>query len=466
MTTIQNLLVLLASGALVSCANVNPTPAFYQVAQTVHARTGKRVQWNRGTAGDVAAERSVAKLLGQPLTADAAVQIALLNNHDLQATLEDLGIAQADLVEAGLLRNPVFSIERRFPGRALEMDLAEEFIDIILLPLRKRVAADEFEAAKLRVAHEVIRFATDARVAFYRAQGDQQMLELWRTAVAATERSSEAALKLNEAGNTTNLDLANQEAQHLQAQLDYARAQEEAQKSREQLNQMLGVWGTQTSWKIAFRLPELPASEETITGLESRAIAQRLDLAASRQQLCAQARQLGFTRVEAIAQQLEVTAHFERDTDGAQSVGPSLKIPIPLFNQGQVALGRRQAKLRQSEQQYFALAVQIRTDVRTARDRMMLARSRVQYYKSTAIPLYRRIVAESQLQYNAMQIGVVQLLKAKQEEIDSGRGYIEALRDYWVSKSDLERAVGGSFRSTFVSLQAIGPKKLSLRKAL
>lgn len=458
--TIHNLLALLAVAALVGCTSVDPDPAFRQVANTVYSRTGKRVQWNRGTAEDTAAYVAVAKLLRRPLTAETAVQIALLNNHNVQATLEGLGIAQADLVEAGLLRNPVFTIERRFPGKALEMDLAEEFIDIILLPLRKRVAADQFEAAKLRVAHEVVKSATNARAAFYRAQGDEQILNLWRTVTGATERSAEAALRLNEAGNTTNLDLANQQAQHIQAKLDYAKAQEDAQNSREQLTAELGLWGTQTNWKIAPRLPEPSWVEESVTGLESCAVAQRLDLAAARYELYVEARRLGFTRVEAITQQLQITAHYEREKEGPQSVGPSLTLPIPIFNQGQAALSRGQARLRQSEQRYLALAVEIRSEVRAARDRMLLARSRVQYYKSTALPLRQRIVTESQLQYNAMQIGVFQLLQAKQDEINSGRGYVEALRDYWVSRADLEKAVGGSFRGKFAPLQTIGSKKI------
>src|SRR2546421_1802490 len=121
---------------VVGCAHVDPTPAFHELANTVHLRTGKRVQWNRGSAQDAEAQAAVASLLSRPLTAGSAVQVALLNNHRLQATYEELGIAQADLVEAGLLRNPIFYFERRLPGQAAEIDLVQEFVDILLLPLR------------------------------------------------------------------------------------------------------------------------------------------------------------------------------------------------------------------------------------------------------------------------------------------------------------------------------------------
>src|SRR6266566_2565644 len=173
--------------ALAGCAHVDPNPAFQELANTVHLRTGKRVQWNRGNAEDAEAQAAVSSLLSRPLTADSAVQVALLNNHNLQATYEELGIAQADLVEAGLLRNPIFTFQRRFPGEAMEMDLLKEFTDILLLPLRKRIAAAQFEAAKLRVGHEVLDLAAEVRAAFYEHQGDQQLVDLRKTVAEATE---------------------------------------------------------------------------------------------------------------------------------------------------------------------------------------------------------------------------------------------------------------------------------------
>src|SRR6266516_3836628 len=262
--------------ALAGCAHVDPNPAFRERANTVHLRTGKRVQWNRGSAEDAQAQAAVASLLKRPLTADSAVQVALLNNHNLQATYEELGIAQADLVEAGLLRNPIFTFQRRFPGQALEMDVLKEFIDILLLPLRKRIAAAQFEAAKLRVGHEVLNLAGEVRVAFYEHQGDQHLVDLRKTVAEATERSAETALKMKEAGNLRNLDLANEQATHAQAKIELAKAQSEAVQSREKLNKLMGAFGAQTNWTVASRLSELPGNEVSTAQLESRAIQQRL----------------------------------------------------------------------------------------------------------------------------------------------------------------------------------------------
>src|SRR5947209_32421 len=260
MKVIKSSILVLTAGALVGCAHVDPNPAFRELANTVHLRTGKRVQWNRGSAEDAEAQAAVASLLRHPLTANSAVQIALLNNHNLQATYEELGIAQADLVEAGLLRNPIFTFERRLPGQALEADLLKEFIDILLLPLRKRIAAAQFEAAKLRVGHEILNLAGEVRAAFYEHQGDQQLVDLRKTVAEGTERSAETALHLHEAGNLKNLDLATEQASHAQAEIELAKAQSEATRSREKLNKLMGAFGEQTNWTVASRLPDLPGN--------------------------------------------------------------------------------------------------------------------------------------------------------------------------------------------------------------
>ena len=378
------------------------------------------------------------------------------NNHTLQATYEELGIAQADLVEAGLLRNPIFTFERRFPGQAAEIDLLKEFIDIVLLPLRKRIAAAQFEAAKLRVGHEILKTAAEVRAAFYEHQGDQQLVDLRKTVAEATERSAETALKMKEAGNLRNLDLANEQATHAQAKIELAKAQGEAVQSREKLNKLMGAFGAQTNWTVASRLPELPGGEVSTSQLESRAIQQRLDLAAARQQFIAEARARGIARAEAILEKAEFGAHYEREIEGTYSIGPSVNVPIPIFNQGQPASARASAKMRQAGQRYLALAADIRSDVRAARDKMLLSRREVEYFKSTALPTRTRVTEESQLEYNAMQIGPFQLLQAKQEEVKTGAESVEALRDYWVARAELEKAVGGSLSGKFVSLQREG----------
>lgn len=444
-------LILCALLVATTCGAAKLDQSINEVTAEVQSRTGKRVQWNRAQ-NNAEAQSYVRAQLRRPLTANSAVQIALLNNHQLQATFEEIGLAQADLIEAGLLRNPLFEFERRWPGQALEADVFAELLDLLFLPLRKRAAAAELAAAKLRVGHEIIKLAGEARAAFYENQGNEQLGEIGASAAEASGASAEAALRLNEAGNTRTLDLANEAALHMQAKLDFAKAQAAAIESREKLNKLMGVWGEQTSWKAATRLPDPPAQEIGPRGLESRAVAQRMDLAALKQEAFASAQRLGPARFQEIAQQFEFGGHYEHEPDHGESGGPSIRMPIPIFNFGQGAKARAEARVRQLRERYLGLGVEIRSEVRSARDRMLLARERAAYIKSEALPLRRRVLEETQLHYNAMQVGVFELLRAKQEEANAGREYVEALREYWVARAELEKAVGGSLNGKLLQV--------------
>ncbi|MDQ3439455.1 MAG: TolC family protein, partial [Planctomycetota bacterium] len=108
----RTIIGLLSAALAGGCATVPREAGFPDVERTVAERTGgKRVHWNQGTVSDAAVAETVRAMLAKELTADEAVQVALLNNRNLQATYENLTIAQADLVAAGLLRNPVFDAE-------------------------------------------------------------------------------------------------------------------------------------------------------------------------------------------------------------------------------------------------------------------------------------------------------------------------------------------------------------------
>jgi outer membrane protein, heavy metal efflux system len=450
--------VLVAWLLLAGCASLPKEAGFASVQKTVMDRTGMHINWNKGTKADQAVTEAIRSMLGAQLTADEATQIALLNNQTLQATYEELGIAQADVVEAGLLRNPVLSAEVRFPKHValpFEIEGVQSLLDLLLMPMRKRAAGAAFDAAKMRVTAEVLNMAADVKASFYRVQAAEQLVEMRRSIVHATDSSFDAARRLHNAGNISDLALANERALHEQAKTDLRRAEAEALDAREELNALMGVWGADTTWTVEPRLPALPPEEVGQKGLESLAVSQRADLIASRQEIEVAAQSLGLTRYAALGSDLSLSGHLERDADGTTTVGPGIQVPLPIFNQGQPAIAAAQARLRQSQRRYSALAVQVRAQVRRAHNKMIGARDRAAYLGVVIVPLRHEIVQQNQLQFNAMQIGVFELLQAKQAEIDAGREYIEALRDYWVARAELERAVGGPLKPSAPATQPV-----------
>lgn len=438
----------IALAPLAGCDSSPSDQSFARVQALTAERTGKQVRWNTGSTQDRAVTQYVEGLLAHPLTADAAVQIAMLNSRKLQATFEELGIAQADFVQAGLLQNPVLGFSARFPTTPprrtyLDIVAAENLLNVFLIPARRKIAAAQLEQATARVADEVLLLAAETESAFYTYQAAQQTVELRQTIADAAAASLDAATRLRQAGNTTDLDYYGQRAQAARATVELAGAKADAADARERLNALMGLWGLQTQWTVAGRLPDLPAIEVRPEGLENLAIRQRQDLQAARQQVLAQARIYGFTVDTRFFAQADLGLEAERETDGQWRIGPTVSVPIPLFDQGQAAIARAAAVLRQSQQRYAALAVDIRSQVRAARTRMFIARASAQFYRDEVLPTQQRYLAEAQLQYNGMFISVFQLLQAKRDEIDAAAQYIQALRTYWTSRAELERAVGG-----------------------
>jgi cobalt-zinc-cadmium efflux system outer membrane protein len=435
-------LLLLVTG----CATFDQRAGFSDVRAAVEDRSGMQVRWNAGTALDAQVAQQVSTLLAGELTVDAAVQVALLNNRDLQTLYAALGVAQADVVQAGLLRNPIFDGGAFFPltgGQPdLELSVALSFLDIFYLPLRKRVAAARFEDAKLQVAGAVLDFTATVRAAFYRHQANEQMLEMRQTIVQALTASLEAARRLHAAGNITDLDLARERAQAEAAKLQLRFAETAARQSRERLNTLLGLWGPETAWTSARRLPDLPAQPVSLADLEQRAIRQSLDLASARQRIVVAGERLGVTRATALIPAVHLGPRAERD-EGAWKVGPVLEFPVPLFDQGQARVGRASVGLRQAQQSYYALAVRIRSTARAVQERLHGARDRTAYYRDILLPLRERIVAETQLRYNAMQLGVFDLLRTREQQVRTAVVYVETLLDYWLARTDLGQLLSG-----------------------
>jgi cobalt-zinc-cadmium efflux system outer membrane protein len=432
---------------LAGCATMRLDAGIDEINGLVQERDGAKIYWNGGIELDKEASEKVRSLLKSKLTPDGAVQVALLNNRDLQATYSDLGVAQADLVQAGLLQNPIFDAVVLFPVAHpgppdLELSVVMNFLDVLYVPLRKRVAAARFEETKLRVAGIVLDLAAEVRAAFYVHEANEQMVELRQTTLQALNGSVEVARRLHEAGNITDLELARERALMEGAKLQLRSAEVAVRQSREQLNALMGLWGGDTEWQMDKRLPDIPAQPIAVDRFESRALSRSIDLAQARQRIVVAGEQVGFSKATALIPELHSGPLGERE-EGAWEVGPVLEFPIPLFDQGQAQIARGVAELRRAQHEYYSLAVRIRATARTVRERMLGARDRTLYYRDIMLPLQERIVNDSQLQYNAMQLGPIHLLRAREQQIETAVAYIEALRDYWLARGDVGQILSG-----------------------
>ncbi len=449
MTRLFLSVLLLTTITLVSgCAAVRPDAGFNEVQKIVTDYGGYRLDWRIDSADEPAENIAVDQLISAPLTTDTAVQIALLNNPALQATFEDLGVSQADLVEAGLLRNPVLFGQVRFPEGGignlnLEFDLAIELLNILMRPARRQLATEQLAQTQLRVANEVVVLASEVRASWYETAGAQMFVDLQRQITRASRLSYEMAQRMHAAGNQSALNLAIERSTYEQSKIFTADAEKDLFNTRERLTRLMGMWGPNTEWQLAGKLPEIPPDDPPLTRLEIHAIANRLDLAVARKEAEILAQALGITIDWRWFASAEIGINTEREIDGQWLTGPNLKFEIPLFNQHQSDIARIEAQLRRSQKSLAALAVDIRSEVRTQRNALVMARRRVEHYRNVMVPLQEKIVELTQKEYNYMLTGVFDLLTAKKQEFDAYRQYIDAVRDYWIVRTNLQRSLGG-----------------------
>jgi len=423
--------------------------ATQSVQQLVHDRSGKEVRSETDQAAREQALQDVRSLLRQPLTIDTAVQIALLNNRTLQATFEEIGLSAADVREAATIPNPRFDLAIRVPdkppsGTYIDYNTAIDFLSIIMIPLKKRVAQDRLQSVALRVADDTLELVSKVKIAFYSLQASQQLLKQFKGIVNTQAASLDLAQRQHEAGNISDLTLALQQETYSRTRLDVTTTEAEIRQNREKLTRLLGLWGQDTDWQISGDLPEVPVSNPAPTGLEQLAISQRLDLQADYLQVTGQAKDLGLTKSFRLLGALDFGVESERETDSQTRTGPTFAIELPIFNQGQPRIARGEALLRQQEAKFEALAIDVRSQIRELRDQLITKRQIARFYQDELLPSQHRILGESLKNYNAMQMTDFELFATKTEEARTEREYLEAIRDYWITRAELERAVGGN----------------------
>ncbi|MCY1004364.1 TolC family protein [Nannocystis pusilla] len=234
--------------ALLGCASVQPTRARRDVGEIVETRVGLAdvVPEKQDAESRARVRDRVAELTAEPLTQERALQVAMLNNRELRAVLEELGVAQAKLVQAGLLENPVIAGDlvdsTRGYGLGGGLSLTQSLLSAFLIPAKRRLAQARLNHAIVTVGQAALILARDVKVAFVRTQAAEQMLELYRGRAQAAEVAHELAQRQLDAGNINPLDQQLFAAALDRARIELADAELAALVEREALTRLLGLW--------------------------------------------------------------------------------------------------------------------------------------------------------------------------------------------------------------------------------
>ncbi len=437
---------LLLLGFASGCATVRPQRGIDEVEALIDARLAGNVSENRSRPDRDAS----AAWLEEPLTAERAVRVALVRNPDIQIAYARLGISRADVIDAARIGNPTFSVSSLRPSdggrRQLTTALVQPFADLVLLSSRKRLAAAEFAIVQREIAGDLLDLAADVERDWYRYVAARQIAAMRAAVSEAASVSADLAQRFYDAGNLTPLNLALEKAAAAQARIDAADATADALRARLRLARGMGVSATM-DWEASANLAAPVALEDAFPELAQIASRQRVDLDAAEREIAVRSSIVDTTRRFRWLGQFDIGIERERETDGSRLTGPTLDVSLPIFNQGQGSVARAQALRERARARLAGLELSIENDLRSASEGVAVAREIVAEYANALVPLREAVVARTQENVNFMLTGVFELLLAKREEYDTYEKYLEAVRDYWLARVELSRAIGGRLPS-------------------
>ncbi|AXF10618.1 RND transporter [Paraburkholderia graminis] len=437
--------IAVAAVLLAGCTTFSNDGGFGAVSTTASQRLGKDAVYVKTDEDREAVFKRTRELLSKPLDMDDAVQLALLNNRGLQAAYGELGVSEADLVQAGRLPNPGFTFSRTHwsDGFGISRTFSMGVLGLLTLPLATRVEGRRFEQTKLETANAMLAVAADARKAYVNAVAAQQAALYAEQVKDSAEAGAELALRMRQAGNFSRLDYAREQAFYAESVAQLAKARQQSVMAREKLTRAIGLWGSGTQFELPDRLPELPKEKPQLDDLESFAMRNRLDIQAAKLRTESVASSLGLTKATRFVNALDVGYLNNFETDKGHERGYEISVEIPLFDWGSAKTARAEAIYMQSANRLAQTAIDARSEVRESYSAYVTSYDVAKHYRDEVVPVRKTISDEMLLRYNGMLASVFELLADSRDQVAAVNGYIDALKDYWVAETDLQQSLGG-----------------------
>ncbi len=386
------------------------------------------------------------------LTLQQAIDLSLKHNLSLIASGENLSIAHAQLVQAGLIQNPTLGQSSGFlypisPHEGLpSMDgnISQVLNSIFTQPARVSVAQVQELQANIDMASQAYSLAQQVDGKYqemvHLVRGRRLLVriqDLYQRAVQAAEARQKVGIIPTPELNRARLNLSDASRQVLHLTTQYQRAARE-------MNWLMG-FSTPPRWTLPDRAtdevraaPIIPEVDQ----LEVLGTRYRLDLLRADLDNKIGEHQVALAKVGIVP---EVTLGFEISRDGQHNLvgGPYVpSLTLPIFDPGLVAVELVKAQLRKAQKTFNALQGQVHQDVRTAYDNWKIAADDLQFYRDHLIPQQEENVRLMELSFRLGNDDLDTLLNVYQSYVSQLQSYEDALQAYHDSTTALQQAVG------------------------
>ncbi|MBI4882413.1 MAG: TolC family protein [Planctomycetes bacterium] len=436
--------LVLTLAVVASCVQVEPRPDFERARDLVEASTGQGEIYD--PYSPVLTEEEISAILADGLTLDEALRLALVNNRDLQAEFQEIGVAHADWVQSELLSSPSLDVLLSVPtdgGRSmLEAIVGVELLQLWCIPLRGKAAQQDLEATVLRIARRAGERLAESREAYYVAVAAEEIHRVAEENVELAARSFEAVRSLHEAGAADAFDENLARGPLLAAQLTLRTARSEATNAKRDLAKVLSVDRPADGLALTDRLPQPARTQLDPEGLVEHALSSRLDLRAIATAINAMEARMRLEQRKAWGD-VAAGATIERAPgSGDPLVGPSLSVTLPMFDQNQAQVARAGFKLEQMSKLQEAAQVAVAQNVRSSADRVNTAASNLAFYSEELLPQAERSLELARESYSAGRTTLLALVEVQRQLLEARRGHVRLRLEAAVSSSELERVVG------------------------
>ena len=451
-------LILGACATAIPGAYTEPKAGFANVSSQTSASIGKRTAFAQTQAENIVLKKQVHGMVHRKtISADTAVQVALLNNKGLQAAYANVGLSAADAWQQSTPENPVVSIGILGIGaaelglyRAIEGMFATNILDAKTRKQRVALADINFRSAQLGAVNDTLTLANQTRQAWINAVSAFEAASYLKRAKATSDAGSELARKLGETGALNKAGQAREHAFNAELAGQLAKARLNATRAKEDLTKLMGLWGTEVDYYVPDALPALPRSVGRITNIEGKALRNRLDLQVAKLGLEAQAAAFGLTDQTQLLTDLEIIAGFEteREADGGETETETtpqieLEFAIPIYDTGKARMRKAELMYLQAANVLAEKAVNVRSEARGAEVSYHSSYKIARHYRDVLVPLRKSVEEEGLLSYNGMITNTFELLTDVREKLSASLEAANAKREFFMAQADLTAAIYG-----------------------
>ena len=432
---------------LMGCASVKTGQEWTRFQDIARERTNQKLIWEKSHEEQAAIRKEVEQLLPDGLSRHEAVRIALLNNRLLQSAFEEIGISNADLVQAGLLSNPSLGAVFRFlitsgSGTNIDADLFFPFSDLWQIPFRKKAAAAQMEATIMRVGQMVPETLAEAKRAYDRAYYLREARRETEEILGRFKEIRDEVIMRRDFGFMNDLDIYRARAMVVEAEVELARFEAEEAIAKSHLNRVLALGPEQIDYEIRGEEIEeslqIPLLEDAIV----YAMEHRLDVQMAQFKVRQAERELNLEKAR-ILKHVSLGISYERDSDDSEVLGPGFDIQLPIFDQNQAKIAKAQYGIRKARKKLQALEGQVREEVTSDLERIQVNQAHLNRLREKIIPLREKAVQYTETWVTAMQLNKLYLMETQKELLQSRREHIHALMERKHALADLELHMGG-----------------------